>query len=112
MEPNISIARSRNHTIEHHDVVVKVHVERGSESMEKRQRPDSSVLGCAGARTAQRSADGPHEDPQDSSGYLRIVVKEGPQAFWNRQHPLPHREVRQHPVGDVRSDFRHAACVA
>jgi len=91
MELCAPIARSRKHSVEYHEVVVEVRIERGAESMEKRQGPDAGVLGCAGARTAHRSAYGPHEDPQDASRDVRIVLKEGPEAFWNRQHPLTHR---------------------
>jgi len=34
-----------------------------SKAMQKRECPESRVTWCSGARTAQRGADGPHEDP-------------------------------------------------
>ena len=81
MELDIPVGGSREHAVEHHEMVVEMRVERRSEAMQKRQAPKSGVPGCPGARMAQRSADGPHEDSQHTTGDARIVVQKRPQAF-------------------------------
>jgi hypothetical protein len=75
MEIGLLVLGGREHAVEHHDVIVKVCVEGGAESMEEGDGAESGVPECPWAHSAQCGADGAHEDPEDGSGDLRVVVK-------------------------------------
>ncbi len=61
MEMGICIVALRENAVEHDEVIVKMHVERRSEAMQKRQGPQAGVLRRSGACTAQRGTEGPHK---------------------------------------------------
>lgn len=74
MEMGLSVLGGRKHSVEHDDVIVKVCVERGAESMEEGDGPESGVPGRPRARMAQCGPDGANEDPEDTSGHTARVT--------------------------------------
>jgi hypothetical protein len=111
VELGLPVLGGREHSVEHHDVIVIVSVQGGAEPMEEGDGPESGIPGCPRARSAQCGANGTHEDPKDATGNSRVVVEERPQALGNGQHPLTHRKMRKHVVRKVSGDFGHAARV-
>ena len=73
---------------------------------------DGAYLGTgtgSRARLSERGPKGAQKDAQHSAGDGGVVVKEGPEALRNGEHPLPHRKRRQDMVDEMGGALDHRA---
>jgi hypothetical protein len=92
---------------------VHVQIKRAAEALENRHRSPTAVDTALAPRAAAEIAqDGAHGDGHDRSAQRVIPGQDVRQAMRHAQHPLPHRNPREHMVYQVRGPFRHSPAPA
>ena len=88
---------------------MQVGVQRRSEAVDERHRPETRPVGGIGTAGSQRRFDLGEEDPQHRVDQRAVVMDKIAQPFRQRKHPLPHRHLGKHVIHQVCRSLGHAA---
>jgi hypothetical protein len=90
------------------EVVVKVGIEGGAETVEETHGAERGLRWCARAGLSEGSAQGPEQDVKDGAGGPGPVVEEGAQTFGNREYELADGDVGNHVIHQAGRRLGHA----
>jgi len=95
------------HAVQHQAVQVDVQVGRGAEALDQRDRAAVAFIGLETDSVQQMARDHALHHLQHRRDPLGLRGQQHAQRDRQRQHPLPHRYVRNDMVHQVRCRLRH-----
>jgi hypothetical protein len=94
------------------EVVVKVGIEGGAETVEETHGAERGLRWCARAGLSEGSAQGPEQDVKDGRGGAGPVMEEGAEALGEGEHELAHGDAGNDVIDQVGCGSGHTLGVA
>jgi hypothetical protein len=110
--PVVTPVDSGEDAVDNNQVEVEVWVQGRAEAVQEADGAGLGLGGRTGTCVAKRGPDRAQEDPEDGTRDVGIVMQERPEAFGDREDPLPDGEVGQHVIREMRCELGHTTGVA
>jgi hypothetical protein len=112
MEDDPARGSGVEHAVDDDTVKVQVRIEGGIKTVDEGHRAEARRAPGARAMRAQAGLHHAREQAQGRALEVGVALQDVAQALGHCQHPLPHRQVRQDVISEMRRRHHHAPGVA